>query len=87
MPVLSQDREEDVPECSGQEISRIFWGKSDSLDIAFGNADLYIIAPTNIYIQVAGRQVGWLAEFLFHVVRFTAVINVKGKFSVFNSFN
>ena len=24
MPVLSRDPEEDVPECSGQEISRIF---------------------------------------------------------------
>ena len=26
MPVLSRDREEDVPECSGQEISLIFPG-------------------------------------------------------------
>ena len=27
MPVLSQDQEKDVPECSGQEISQIFLGK------------------------------------------------------------
>ena len=27
LPVLSRDREEDVPKCSGQEISRIFSGK------------------------------------------------------------
>ena len=27
MPVLSRDREEDFPELSGQEISRIFLGK------------------------------------------------------------
>ena len=26
MPVLSRDREEDVPKCSGQEISQIFQG-------------------------------------------------------------
>ena len=37
---LSQDREEDVPEGSGREISQIFQEKSGSREIAFGNADL-----------------------------------------------
>ena len=33
MAGLTQDREEDVPECSGREISR---------EMEFGNADLYV---------------------------------------------
>ena len=40
MPVLIRDREEDVPECSGLEISWIFREKSGSQEMAFGNADL-----------------------------------------------
>ena len=34
------DREEDVPECSGQEISRIFSEKNKTREMAFGNAYL-----------------------------------------------
>ena len=41
MPVLSRDREEDVPKCSGREISRIFSGKIRFPEMAFGNADFY----------------------------------------------
>ena len=40
MPVLSRDREEDVPECLGREISKIFLEKSGTREMAFGNADL-----------------------------------------------
>ena len=40
MLVLRQDRTEDVPECLGLEISRNFWEKSSSREMAFGNADL-----------------------------------------------
>ena len=43
MPVLSWDREEDVPECSGQENPRFFWEKSSSREMAFGNADHYYL--------------------------------------------
>ena len=40
MPVLSRDREYDVPEYSGPGISRIFGEISGSREMAFGNADL-----------------------------------------------
>ena len=40
MPVLSRDWEEDVPECSGREISQIFPGNFRSPQMPFGNADL-----------------------------------------------
>ena len=39
-PLLSRDREDDVPECSGREISQIFGEKSVFREMAFGNADL-----------------------------------------------
>ena len=35
MPVLSRDREEDVPTCAGREISQFFLGKSGSREMAF----------------------------------------------------
>ena len=50
MPVLSPKWEEDIPECSGWEISRIFREKSDSQEMAFGNADLNLIVLLGIII-------------------------------------
>ena len=40
---LRQDQEEDVPECSGREISWNFPEKSGSLEMALENADLYML--------------------------------------------
>ena len=51
MQVLSWDREEDVPECLGQEISRIFLEKSGSREMAFRNGDLYLSYHIELYFN------------------------------------
>ena len=48
MAGLRWDREEDIPECSGREISWIFLEKIRFREMAFGNTDLYMAQESRI---------------------------------------
>ena len=55
MPVLSRDQEEDVPNARDGKFPRFFGEKTGSREMAFGNADLYIIFIIFLYFHAEGK--------------------------------